>query len=523
VARKQDPHPSSASQAELLQQFKASIAGLGSDELRRLLPDVFAAAVPELDPFAQTPPPSRRRPRRDDVVTFQVRVDLTGTKPPLWRRLELVSDLFLNEVHEVIQAAFGWTDSHLHEFASGKDYYHFATEHYLCPFEAEEGRAGVPEEDVRLDEVLAEPGDKLLYLYDFGDDWMHVIKLEAVRPRDTSAPSAVCTGGRRPGPSEDCGGVHGYELITAALDPAHPEHADAVADYARMYGEDVDPGGYAPTTFDLEEINRTLAWLGEGEPDLREPLADGEPDLPGPLAELVLAIRSAGHRQLFQRMIDEVDLSASVDIDADAAARMVSPYSWLLDRVGTDGIKLTGAGYLPPVHVEAAMAELGLGDEWIGKGNREIQTLPVLHLRESAQAMGLVRKYRGTLVLTPRGRAVRNDPPALWSHLAEQMPPATKDACETQAGLILLATLAARSADDPDETIAELLTAIGWRSIDGTPMTPFLASEAAWDTRAVLHRLRAYINEPRSYWSVKPTPEGVAFARAALCTWPSTS
>ncbi len=77
-------------------------------------------------------------------------------------------------------------------------------------------------------------------------------------------------------------------------------------------------------------------------------------------------------------MIDDADLDASIDIDADTAARMVSPYSWLLDRVGDDGIKLTGAGYLPPVHVEAAMAELGLGEEWIGKGNREIQTMPVL-------------------------------------------------------------------------------------------------------------------------------------------------
>ena len=43
---------------------------------------------------------------------------------------------------------------------------------------------------------------------------------------------------------------------------------------------------------------------------------------------------------------------------------MVRPYSWLLDRVGTEGIKLTGAGYLPPVHVEAAMAALDLGEEW---------------------------------------------------------------------------------------------------------------------------------------------------------------
>jgi hypothetical protein len=170
------------------------------------------------------------------------------------------------------------------------------------------------------------------------------------------------------------------------------------------------------------------------------------------------------------------------------------------------------------------MIELGLHEEWIGKGNREIQTLPVLHLRETAQAMGLLRKYRGALVLTPRGRAVRNDPLALWWHLAEQMPPASKDICETQAGLIFLTTVATSSSkDDADATVAELLTAIGWTSMDGTPMTRWMANNAARNTKAVLRRLGALGNERGSHRSASPTPQGVTFARAALRTWRSTA
>src|ERR1022692_3845756 len=76
--------------------------------------------------------PSRRRPGRPGVVTYRVRVDLEETSPPLWRRLELASDLYLDEVHAVIQAAFGWTDSHLHRFGSGPEYYSRDTEYYLC-------------------------------------------------------------------------------------------------------------------------------------------------------------------------------------------------------------------------------------------------------------------------------------------------------------------------------------------------------------------------------------------------------
>jgi len=114
--------------------------------------------------------------------------------------LELASDLFLHEVHEIVQAAFGWTDYHLHQFASGPRQYGIEREYYLCPFSVDEGDEGVPEEEVRLDEVLVDVGDKLFYEYDFGDDWQHVIRLEAVLARESSAPRAICTGGRRPGP-----------------------------------------------------------------------------------------------------------------------------------------------------------------------------------------------------------------------------------------------------------------------------------------------------------------------------------
>jgi len=54
-----------------------------------------------------------------------------------------------------------------------------------------------------------------------------------------------------------------------------------------------------------------------------------------------------------------MSLAGKPDIDTVTAARMVRPYAWVLDRVGDEGIRLTGAGYLPPAHVEAAATELG--------------------------------------------------------------------------------------------------------------------------------------------------------------------
>lgn len=452
--------------------------------------------------------PSRRRPRRSDVVTYRVRVDLVGTKPPLWRRLELASDMLLDELHEVLQAAFGWTDSHLHRFGSGPGIYAFGTEQYLCPFEVEEGEPGVPEQDVRLDEVLVEAGDTLLYLYDFGDDWEHRIKLEAVTPREGSARRAVCTTGRREAPAEDCGGVGGYELGVAATDPAHPDHAAAVAEFARRFGDDLDPSEIGPTPFDIETINEELADLGAG--------STQETELPGPLADLVAAVRDPSEsREL--RQLAEAALREPVRIDADAAARMVWPYTWLLDRVGADGITLTGSGYLPPAHVEAAVAALDAGRHWIGRGNRENHTAPVLQLRTSAQQAGLLRKYRGKVLRTARGKAMGADPVALWWHLAERIPARRAGTVESQAGLLFLTAVASQGPDRTGETVARFLDTLGWIAGDGSRITAMDAARQYRDTAAVL-RLIGAVPGFRGRGDSTP-PEGLAFARAALRTW----
>ena len=504
-----------------MRQFTAAISGMRPAELQGVLRELMAAAAPDADPPQRAAPPSRRRPRRPHGVTYRVRVDLKGTKPPLWRRLELSSDLFLDEVHQVIQEAFGWTDSHLHQFGSGPDPYSAETELYLCPFQLEDGETGVAEEEVRLDEVLVDPGDKLFYAYDFGDDWQHVIKLEIVTARQDPLQRAICTGGRRDGPAEDCGGAYSYELITAATDPANPDHADAVADFAQIFGDDIDPGAIGTTRFDLDQINEALAasFPATGT-SAGTSAGTGAGPLPEPLGELAADIRIPSYRRELRRLLDAADLDQPVLIDAGTAVRMVRPYSWLLGHVGAGGIRLTGAGYLPPAHVEAAVAELGLDEEWIGKGNREVQTAPVLHLRESATRMGLLRKHHGMLMTTSRGRALRDDPAGLWWHLAERMPPRSADRCEVQAGLLLLAAVAARFSGDLDGFVARQLGAIGWISGDGTSLTRSAAASAAWDTRTVLRRLGGFSSDRDSFRDGEPTPEGIAFARAALRSWP---
>lgn len=447
-------------------------------------------------------------------MTYRVRAELRETSLPVWRRLDLTSDLNLAELHDILQIAFGWTDSHLHGFAAGPDFHSDTAERYLCPFDEREGEdEGVPEAQVRLDEVLGEAGDTLAYAYDYGDNWQHLITLDAVLPREEGTPRAVCTAGERDGPVEDCGGPHSYELIAAAIDPRRPDHAAARLEFAQIYGEQVDPAGFRPTPFDIEEINCALGRLGAN------PAIDVD-SLPARLGELLGEVRLTDGLRRLRQLIAAAELARPVQVDPVTAERMVRPYAWLLDRVGARGIKLTSAGYLPPAHVSAAFTELGLADEWPGQGSREADTWPVLHPRESAQRLGLLRKRKGELLQTSRGRAVVDDPVALWWHLAERMPIPSGDQFERHAGLLFLVAIAGGPGDDAEEAVAHILGSIGWMLPDGTAPTSWEARAAARDSYDVLRRLGAITSERFPFGPDTPTMDGALFARAALTAWP---
>jgi Plasmid pRiA4b ORF-3-like protein len=450
-----------------------------------------------------------------ETATYQVRVDLRGTRPPLWRRLELSARLHLDEVHDVLQAAFGWTDSHLHRFSSSPADGRGEAQYYLCPFDVAEGAAGRPEEQVRLDEALPDVGGVLVYEYDFGDDWEHVIRLEAVLPGSGTERRAACTGGERPGPPEDCGGPGGYELVVAAASPDDPGHVAALAELRHRYGVRISAEDLGITPFDLAGINHVIAALGVR----AEPFAGR---LPEPLEELADQLRSPSARRRLRGLAGEA-LRERAAVDAATAARMVRPYVWLLDRVGADGIALTGAGYLPPAHVVAAMAELDFSVEWPFATSRESDTRPVLDLRASATRMGLLRKHRGRLLVTSRGRAMADDPVALWWHIAARLPIEPGDPVRRQAGLLLLVAAAARSDEELHETVAAFLADIGWASSDGEPLWGGQVARAAWDTEAVLRHLGGTSQGPTGAGPRRPTADAALLARAAVQTWPGAS
>lgn len=139
--------------------------------------------------------------------TVRLRVTMREVEPRVERLIDVPSAITLDELHEVLQVALGWTDSHLHQFRTD-------TTVYAVPFE--DGEAEVAERGVPISSLPTH----FVYEYDFGDGWEHEIEV-----LECGGDEPGCVGGEGACPPEDCGGPYGYvELLAALADTRHPEH-----------------------------------------------------------------------------------------------------------------------------------------------------------------------------------------------------------------------------------------------------------------------------------------------------------
>ncbi|WP_250282988.1 plasmid pRiA4b ORF-3 family protein [Frankia sp. CiP1_Cm_nod2] len=216
---------------------------IGPDLTRLLIPGGFELAPSDVAPSAALP--AKRKKAAGPAPVYQIKVVLRGTKPPIWRRLEVPADIRLDRLHTVIQAAFGWYDTHLHVFET--QYGSFSSPDADPGYRAEAA--------VTLEQVVPTANDKIFYTYDFGDSWEHDILLEKVLSPDPTVRYPRCTGGRRAAPPEDCGGIWGYaELLQVLKDPDHPEHDEKL----EWLGVD-NAVEFAPERFDTVAVNQALS------------------------------------------------------------------------------------------------------------------------------------------------------------------------------------------------------------------------------------------------------------------------
>jgi len=177
-------------------------------------------------------------------MLYELKVELQGIEPPIWRVLQVPSRTNLFKFHGILQQAMGWTNSHLHLFeVDGKRYGEPS---------ADWGFEVIDSRKMTLEKIFSGGKTSFLYEYDLGDRWRHEITLlGTVETEELGKPK--CMAGARACPPEDCGGVIGYyHLLVALSDPDHEDH-DTMLEWV---GGKFDHGA-----FDVAAVDRALKRL----------------------------------------------------------------------------------------------------------------------------------------------------------------------------------------------------------------------------------------------------------------------
>ena len=181
-------------------------------------------------------------------TVYQLRVVLAGISPLVWRRLLVPAETSIAGLHEILQAAFGWSDEHLHRFTI------HAVEYGLW----RPGSAGFSRDarQVRLAGFGLRAGERFTYEYNFFAGWRHDIRVEQVLPRSPRRRYPACTGGARQAPPEDCGSLEEF----LALRQRWPSVLIA-ARMAEILSGILNGGGDAPAGEALGDYRDELARL----------------------------------------------------------------------------------------------------------------------------------------------------------------------------------------------------------------------------------------------------------------------
>jgi hypothetical protein len=185
-------------------------------------------------------------------VFYDLDVSLDDVSPRIWRRLRVPSDAHFAWLHGVLQVSMGWTNSHLYQFKSEKEYIVDLDHGNFDQWEGGPVFKNAAEEF--LHRVFSKVGDTCSYEYDFGDGWVHTLRLEAVvEVDDDVVPVAWCEAGERACPPEDSGGIWQYpHLVEVMSKPRSAAYKEMVA----WLGGPFDPAAFSST-----KVNSALAQL----------------------------------------------------------------------------------------------------------------------------------------------------------------------------------------------------------------------------------------------------------------------
>jgi hypothetical protein len=186
-------------------------------------------------------------------LIYQFKITLKEIHPPIWRRIQVPSTYTFWDLHVAIQDAMEWMDYHLHEFKV-KDPLTGASIFFGIPNEDDAfllERQVLPDWNYKIAKYISLINTTVEYVYDFGDNWKHKLKLEEIVLAEQGVTYPQCLSGKRASPPEDCGGPWGYQdMLEILTDPEHKEYEDT-----KSWVESMKEGPFNAERFDNKQIH----------------------------------------------------------------------------------------------------------------------------------------------------------------------------------------------------------------------------------------------------------------------------
>jgi hypothetical protein len=185
------------------------------------------------------------------IRVYQLRIEIADIKPCIWRTILVPDTVKLSKLDRIIQAVFGWTNSHLHEFKIGSKLYGMVDPEEDLDWD--ERSSLLDERKYTVGSVLCDDLHDFEYEYDFGDGWRHLIKVERTLAPDQTNDWPMCIAGANACPPEDVGGPLAYAGFVEIM--SNPHHAEYLEMFC-WHGGPFDPSG-----FDVNSANARLKRL----------------------------------------------------------------------------------------------------------------------------------------------------------------------------------------------------------------------------------------------------------------------
>lgn len=197
--------------------------------------------------------------------------------------------------------------------------------------------------------------------------------------------------------------------------------------------------------------------------------------------------RGEGRAALIEPLIDEL---RKPTLTTDPEVDPVAPLRWFLEQVG-DGLALTQTGNCNRAFVVEASRHFDWWNDQLGNlPNNENELVLLTETRELAAALGLVRKFKKSLMLTPKGRKLVGDHDGLWRAAATKL--LHEEKFSAFCGELVLASLLGSESVAENalhEGIAFVAMQAGWRKSESNEAPDLDA--VRWGVHPLIYRLEA--------------------------------